>query len=264
MRTIRILALVWIAGTLTAQQPEQPAAPAPPILENYKPLTVERLKAPDDGEWPMVRRTYDGWGYSPLEQINTKNVAKLMPAWEFSTGVVSGHEAPPLVANGVMFVATPSNQVIAIEAKTGKILWRFKRTIPEGSLVPHQTSRGVALYGDRVFFATGEAILVAIDVKSGKELWASKVEENRNGYYITMAPLVADGKVIVGASGGERGIRGFVAAFDPESGKELWRTFTVPAPGEPGSETWPKGDQWKNGGGSIWVTPNYDPETNLL
>jgi alcohol dehydrogenase (cytochrome c) len=122
----------------------------------------------------------------------------------------------------------------------------------------------VALFGDRVFFATGEAILVAIDVKTGKELWATKVEENRNGYYITMAPLVADGKVIVGASGGERGIRGFVAAFDPESGKELWRTFTVPAPGEPGSETWPKGDQWKNGGGSVWVTPNYDPETNLL
>jgi glucose dehydrogenase len=155
------------------------------------------------------------------------------------------------------------HQVIAIEAKTGKILWRFRRTVPEGSLVPHQTSRGVALYGDRVFFATGEAILVAIDAKTGKEVWATKVEENRNGYYITMAPLVADGKVIVGASGGERGIRGFVAAFDPGSGKELWRTFTVPAPGEPGSETWPKGDQCKNGGGSIWVTPNYDPQTNI-
>jgi alcohol dehydrogenase (cytochrome c) len=264
MRTIHILALVFIGGTLATQQPQQPAAPTPAILENYKPLTAERLKAPEEGEWLMVRRTYDGWGYSPLEQINTKSVSKLVPVWEFSTGVTSGHEAPPLVANSVMFVATPSNQVIAIEAKTGKILWRFKRTVPEGSLVPHQTSRGVALYGDRVFFATGEAILVAIDVKSGKELWATKVEENRNGYYITMAPLVADGKVIVGASGGERGIRGFVAAFDPESGKELWRTFTVPAPGEPGSETWPKGDQWKNGGGSIWVTPNYDPETNLL
>src|SRR5215471_15300137 len=264
MRTIRILALLWIAGTLAVQQPQQPAAPVPPILENYKPLTADRLKAPEDGEWLMVRRTYDGWGYSPLEQINTKNVAKLVPVWEFSTGVTSGHEAPPLVTNGVMFVATPSNQVIAIEAKTGKILWRFRRTVPEGSLVPHQTSRGVALYGDRVFFATGEAVLVAIDVKTGKELWATKVEENKNGYYITMAPLVAGGKVIVGASGGERGIRGFVAAFDPENGKELWRAFTVPAPGEPGSETWPKGDQWKNGGGSVWVTPNYDPEANLL
>jgi alcohol dehydrogenase (cytochrome c) len=264
MSTIRFLALLLIAGTLAAQQPQQPAAPTPAILESYKAVTADRLKKPEDGDWLMVRRTYDGWGYSPLEQITAKNVDKLAPIWEFSTGVVSGHEAPPIVNNGVMFVATPSNQVIAIEAKTGKILWRFRRPSPEGSSVPHQTSRGVALYNDKIFFAAGEAILTAIDAKTGKEAWATKVEENKNGYYITMAPLVADGKVIVGASGGERGIRGFVAAFDPNNGKEVWRAFTVPAPGEPGSETWPKGDQWKNGGGSVWVTPNYDPETNLL
>ncbi len=119
------------------------------------------------------------------------------------------------------------------------------------------------MFDDKVYFAAGEAVLVAIDAKTGKEVWATKVEENKNGYYITLAPLVADGKVIVGASGGECGIRGFVAAFDPDSGKEIWRCYTIPAPGEPGSETWPKGDQWKNGGGSVWVTPNYDPETNL-
>src|SRR5215471_14561843 len=166
-RTFKILILasavatVLIFGTFAAQQQAQgpaqqaPPAPTPAVLQNYKPVTAERLRKPEDGDWLMVRRTYDGWGYSPLEQINTKNVAKLVPVWEFSTGVTSGHEAPPLVTNGVMFIATPSNQVIAIEAKTGKILWRFRRTVPEGSLVPHQTSRGVALYGDRVFFATG-------------------------------------------------------------------------------------------------------------
>jgi glucose dehydrogenase len=148
MRTVRILALVLVAGSLAAQQPQQEFAPIPPILQNYKPLTAERLKTPEDGDWLMVRRTYDGWGYSPLEQINAKNVEKLIPVWEFSTGVVSGHEAPPLVGNGVMFVATPSNQVIAIEARTGRILWRFRRPAPEGALVPHQTSRGVALYAD--------------------------------------------------------------------------------------------------------------------
>ena len=263
-RNLLLIGLVLATATISAQQPAQPPAPTPAILENYKPLTADRLKKPEDGEWPMVRRTYDGWGYSPLEQISTKNVDKLIPVWEFSTGVLSGHEAPPLVANGVMFVATPSNQVIAIEAKTGRVLWRFRRPAPEGALVPHQTSRGVALYGDKVFFAVGEAVLVAIEVKTGKEVWATKVEENKNGYYISMAPLAVDGKIFVGASGGERGIRGFIAAFDADSGKELWRTFTVPAPGEPGSETWPKGDQWKNGGGSVWVTPNYDPETNLL
>jgi alcohol dehydrogenase (cytochrome c) len=169
-----------------------------------------------------------------------------------------------MVNNGVLFAATPNNQVLAVDVRTGKLLWRFRRPAPEGSSVPHQTSRGVALFGDKVYFATGEAMLVAIDAKTGQEVWATKVEENKNGYYITMAPLVADGKVVVGASGGERGIRGFVAAFDPETGKEVWRVYTIPAPGEPGSETWPKGEQWKNGGGSVWVTPNYDPETNLL
>lgn len=263
------LAFALMAGTVVARQqqpsaPPEPAAPAPAVLQNYKAVTADRLKKPEDGEWLTVRRTYDGWGYSPLEQITTRNVDRLQPVWVFSTGVLSGHEAPPMVNNGVMFVATPSNQVIAIEAKTGRILWRFRRPAPEGASVPHQTTRGLALYGDKVFFAAGEAVLIAIDAKTGKEVWATKVEENQNGYYITMAPLAADGKVIVGASGGERGIRGFIAAFEPETGKEIWKAFLVPAPGEPGSETWPKGDQWKNGGASVWVTPNYDPEMNLL
>src|SRR5262245_34581521 len=219
-------ALVLIFGALVAQQQAQGPPPAqavqpdatPAVLQNYKLVTAERLKKPEDGDWLMVRRTFDGWGYSPLEQITTKNVDKLQPVWVFSTGVVSGHEAPPMVSNGVMFVATPSNQVIAIDVRTGKILWRFRRPAPEGANIPHQTSRGVALYGDKVYFAVGEAVLVAIDVKTGKEVWATKVEENKNGYYTTMAPLVADGKVLVGASGGEFGIRGFIAAFDPDSG----------------------------------------------
>ncbi len=153
------LAAVLIVGTLLAQQQaapppaqaEQPPAPMRAVLQNYKPVTADRLKKPEDGDWLMVRRTYDGWGYSPLEQITTKNVEKLQPVWGFSTGVVSGHEAPPIVNNGVMFVATPSNQVIAIEAKTGKILWRFRRPAPEGTNIPHQTSRGIALYGDKVY-----------------------------------------------------------------------------------------------------------------
>src|SRR6266481_5422532 len=139
------LAVVLIFGALVAQQQAQgpaqaqPEAPMPAVLQNYKAVTADRLKKPDDGDWLMVRRTYDGWGYSPLEQITAKNVGKLQPVWEFSTGVVSGHEAPPIVNNGVMFVATPANQVIAIEARTGKLLWRFRRPVPEGSLVPHQT-----------------------------------------------------------------------------------------------------------------------------
>ncbi|MBI3262191.1 MAG: PQQ-dependent dehydrogenase, methanol/ethanol family [Acidobacteria bacterium] len=243
--------------------PAQPPLPVPAILQTYKPVTADRLKKPDEGDWLMVRRTYDGWGYSPLAQITPETVKRLQPAWVFGTGVTNGHEAPPIVTNGVMFVSTPGNQVIAIDAKTGTLLWRYKRPLPEDVVLLHPTSRGVALSGDKVFFAAGEAVLVALDVRTGKEVWTAKVEENKNGYYMTAAPLVADGKVVIGASGGEYGVRGFVAAYDIETGKEVWRVYTVPAPGEPGSETWPKGDQWKTGGGSIWVTANYDPETNL-
>ena len=258
---VRLSAETWREGGQPPASPPPP--PVPPILQNYKPVDAERLKRPADGDWLMVRRTYSGWGYSPLDQITAVNVTRLQPVWTFSTGVTNGHEAPPIVNNGIMFVATPGNQVIAVDAKTGRLLWRYKRPLPEDVILLHATSRGVALYGDKVFFAAGEAVLVALDARTGTEVWTAKVAENKNGYYMSVAPLVADGKVLVGASGGEMGIRGFVAAYDVETGKEAWKTYTVPAPGEPGSETWPKGDQWKTGGGPVWVTGTYDPETNL-
>jgi alcohol dehydrogenase (cytochrome c) len=258
-------ALVLTAASAPAQQtPGPPPAPAvPAILQNYKPVTADRLLKPEDGDWLMVRRNYDGWGYTPLDQITPENVARLQPVWVFATGQTNGHEAAPIVNNGVMFAATPGNQVIALDAKTGAILWRYRRQLVDDRIVLHPTSRGVALYEDKVFFAAGEAVLVAIDAKTGKEVWATQVEDNKKGYYMSLAPLVADGKVIIGASGGELGIRGFVAAFDVNTGKEVWKVYTVPAPGEPGSETWPAGDQWKTGGGSVWVTGNYDPQTKL-
>jgi alcohol dehydrogenase (cytochrome c) len=236
----------------------------PEVLQKYSTVTLDRLKRPADGDWLMVRRTYDGWGFSPLRQITPDNVSRLEPVWSFSTGANNGHEATPLVNNGVMFVATPGNQVIAINARTGALLWRYRNTPAPDVVLLHPTSRGVALYEDKVFFAQAEATLVALDARTGKPAWTAKVEDNRKGYYMSVAPLVAEGKVVVGASGGELGVRGFLAAYDVNTGKELWRTFTVPAPGEPGSETWPKGDQWKTGGGSIWVSGNYDPETHLM
>ena len=183
--------------------------------------------------------------------------------WSLPTGVDRVHEAAPLVNGGVMFVSTPANQVLALEAATGKVLWRYVRPRPKDVFVLHDTNRGVALFGDKVYYAAAEAVLVALDAKTGKEVWTATVADNQSAYYITLAPLVAQGKVLVGASGGEFGVRGFVAAFDAQTGKEAWRTYTVPAPGEPGSETWPKGDQWKTGGAPVWVTGNYDPETNL-
>jgi alcohol dehydrogenase (cytochrome c) len=249
---------------LSPPLPPPPPAPMPAILRGYKPVTPERLTHPDAGDWPMVRRTYDGWGYSPLEEITPANVTRLQPAWVLSTGVNNGHEAPPIVNNGVMFVATPGNQVIAIDAASGALLWRYRRPLPEDVVLLHGTSRGVALLHDKVFFAAAEAVLVALDAATGKEAWTAKVADNRAGYYMSVAPLVADGKVMVGASGGEMGVRGFVAAYDAQTGREVWKTYTVPAPGEPGSDTWPAGgEQWKTGGGSIWVTGTYDVDTNL-
>jgi len=241
--------------TLSAQQS--------PVLQDYKPVTTDRLKNPEPENWLMIRRTWDGQGYSPLDKITPANVTRLQPAWVFSTGVSSGHESAPLVNDGVMFVSTPGNQVLAIDAKTGLLLWRYRRPLPDDVVLMHPTSRGVALYGDNVYFCSGDATLIAINAKTGKEVWATKTAANKQGYYMSLAPQVADGKILIGTSGGEWGIRGFVAAFDPETGKELWRTYTVPAPGEVGSESWPKGDQWKTGGGSKWVTGNYDPDTNL-
>ncbi|HLQ92973.1 MAG TPA: PQQ-dependent dehydrogenase, methanol/ethanol family [Xanthobacteraceae bacterium] len=255
--------------TLSAQQTVAPASltptpePMPQVLQNYSVVTADRLRKPEDGNWLMFRRSYDGFGFSPLDKITPDNVARLVPVWSFATGQTEGHQAPPVVNNGVMFVATPGNQVIAVEARSGNILWRYKRPIPEDMQLAHPTSRGVALFGDKVFFAAADAVLVALDARTGKEVWTAKVEDYQKGYYMSLAPLVADGKVMVGSSGGEFGVRGFLSAYDAETGTEAWKTFTVPEPGQPGSETWPQGDQWKTGGGSIWITGTYDPDTNL-
>jgi alcohol dehydrogenase (cytochrome c) len=257
--TVSVLVVLALA-VMRGQQP--PAAP-PAAPRNYRPVTAERLKTPDAADWLMVRRTYDGWGYSPLKQITAANVSRLEPVWTFATGQENGHEAPPIVNNGVMFVATPGNQVIALDGKSGQLIWRYRRPLPEGVVLLHPTSRGVALHGDKVLFAAGEAVLVALDATSGKELWTTTVADNSQGYYMSLAPLVVGNTVMIGASGGEFGVRGFIAAYDIENGRERWKTYMVPAPGEPGSETWPKGEQWKTGGGSVWITGNYDPETNL-
>ena len=231
---------------------------------DYTPVTDARLANPEPENWLMTRGGYKGWSYSPLDQINTGNVKNLVPVWSISTGVDSGHEAPPIVNNGVMFVATPYSQVMALDAASGDLLWRYKRKLPPGFSALHNTSRGVALYGDKVYLPALDATLVALDAKTGKVAWEAKVEDWKTGYYMTMAPLVVKGKVLVGVSGGEFGVRGFIEAFDAETGKPAWKTFTVPAPGEPGSETWEKPDTWKTGGASTWMTGNYDADTNTV
>ena len=230
--------------------------------QGYAPVTDARLANPAPADWLMYRRTYDSQGYSPLAEINTENVAGLKPLWTFSTGLREGHQAPPVVNGGAMFVTTPQNHVIALDAATGEQRWRYRRELPEDLAQMHPTNRGVALHGKLVFMATADCYLVAVDAVTGEVAWEVEVEDYGAGYYMTLAPLAAEGRVMVGVSGGEFGIRGFVAAFDAATGEPAWKTYTIPAPGEPGSESWP-GDTWKTGGVPVWITGSYDPAMGL-
>ncbi|HKH72758.1 MAG TPA: PQQ-binding-like beta-propeller repeat protein, partial [Vicinamibacterales bacterium] len=156
MRGLRCAALAGMVigttfGAVSAQHGAPPVpAPMPPLLRDYRPVTAERLKNPEDDNWLMIRRTYDGWGFSPLTQLTPANVARLRPAWVFSTAEARVHQAAPIVNGGVMFVTSPNNQVIAIDVKTGNLLWRYRRPRTAAMSVPHETNRGVALYGDKV------------------------------------------------------------------------------------------------------------------
>ena len=246
-----LLGIVWLAPVVAGAQ-----------VMNYSPVTDARLLNPEPQNWLMYRGNYAGWGYSPLDQINSSNAKKLVPAWTLSTGVGEGHQSPPMVNNGVMFVSTPQNQVLALDAKSGDVLWYYKKQLPEDLLQLHPTNRGVALYEDKVYLATVDAHLVALDARTGKVVWDKTVDDYKKGVYHTLAPLIVRGKVMVGSSGGELAIRGFIQAFDARTGDTLWRTYTVPEPGQPGSETW-SGDDWKTGGGSVWIQGTYDPDLNL-
>jgi alcohol dehydrogenase (cytochrome c) len=228
----------------------------------YAPVTDERLRDPEPDNWLMYRRTYNGWGYSPLHQIRSQNVVDLKPAWVFATGVYGEHhQAPPIVNDGTMFVTTGA-QVIALDAERGALLWRYVRELPQDLRRPHSTNRGVGLYDDKVYVGTLDAHVVALDARSGRVVWDQAVEDYQLGYYITMAPLVANGKVMVGTSGGEQGIRGSVTALDAGNGDEVWKRFTIPAPEDPGGDTWP-GESWRTGGGPVWLTGTYDPQLNV-
>ena len=229
----------------------------------YSPVTDARLQNPEARNWLSTRGNYAGWGYSPLDKINEKNVAKMGLAWSYTTGVQEGHQSPPIVNDGYMYITTPGNQVIAMDARNGQELWRYKKEIPPELFQLHPTNRGVALYGDKLYVATTDCNLVALDAKTGKVLWTVKIEDWKSGYYMTLAPLAAKGKIMVGVSGGEYGVRGFITAVDAETGKQAWKHYTIPAPGEKGSETWPDNGSYKTGGGSVWVTGSYDPKTNL-
>jgi alcohol dehydrogenase (cytochrome c) len=232
----------------------------------YGQVTFDRLLKADaePGNWMTYSGRYSGWRHSGLTQITRENVKDLKVAWVYQMPVTERIESTPLVVDGVMYVSEPPSNVVALDAATGRPYWRYRRSLPTKiNVCCGQVNRGVAVMGNRVFVGTVDAHLVALDARTGAVLWDVPVADPKTGHSLTGAPLVVKDMVIAGVAGGEYGIRGFLDAYDQKTGERKWRFWTVPAPGEPGSESW-SGDAWKQGGGPTWVTGAYDPEQNLI
>lgn len=213
-----------------------------------------------------------GMGYShnrhsQLDQINPESIGDLHPAWTYSLADTRAQESHPLIHEGVMYVTT-HNSTVALDAITGRQIWKSMLDYPAETLrvaCCGIVNRGSAILDGKLFRTTLDAHVIALDMKTGEELWRTKSIDFKTGYSMTVAPLIADGVVVTGISGGEYGIRGFLEGWNPDTGERLWRTYTIPAPGEPGSETWQDGgDAWARGGAPTWLTGSYDPELNLL
>ena len=218
----------------------------------------------EPGNWMTYSGNYQGHAFSPLKQIDTHNVIDLRVAWMYQDGVAHHFETMPLVVDSVMYISEPPSNVTALDLRTGRPIWTYRRVLPEKIVVCcGQVNRGVAILDDQVFVGTVDAHLVALDMRTGRVRWDVEVANYKEAYSVTAAPLVVKDKVIIGIAGAEYGIRGFLDAYDAGTGKRAWRFWTVPAPGEPGNESW-SGDSWKTGGAPTWVTGVYDPIANLV
>src|SRR5438132_9171304 len=208
---------------------------------------------------------YDRKSYSPLKQINKSNVKRLVPVWNASVMNDQGELAAPTIYNGVMYVIN-GKWTFAIDVETGRQIWRTPVELESGITRAAFHRGGATIYNGKLFRVTIDNHVLALDMKTGKPLWNQKFADAKDGYYATGGPIVANGVLISGVAGGESTTRGFLDGWDPDTGRKLWRRYTVPAPGEPGSETWPKEmpDAWKYGGGSTWQNGSYDPELDLV
>jgi len=206
---------------------------------------------------------YERRSYSPLKQIDASNIKRLVPLWTTSLMNDMGELASPTIYNGVMYVIN-GKWTFALDVQTGRQIWRRPVVLEEGTVGAPITRGAATIYNGKLFRVTFDNHLVALDMKTGDEVWNQKFADKKDGYYATGAPVVANGVLISGMAGGERTTRGFLDGWDPDTGKKLWRRYTIPAPGEPGSETWPSGtDAWMYGGGPTWRSGSYDPQLDL-
>lgn len=214
--------------------------------------------------WLSYNGDYSGQRFSSLSEITPANVSQLRAQWVFHSHAPGILEVTPVVVDGVMFI-TASNDAFALDARTGREIWHYVRPVSEGLIddASGHINRGVAVYGNRVYMETDNAHLLCLDARSGHLIWDVAYTDGNRNYGATSAPLLVKGKVLVGTSGGDDGVRGFVSAFDAETGKLAWRFWTIPGPNEPGSASWP-GDAYKHGGGTTWMPGTYDPELNTI
>jgi alcohol dehydrogenase (cytochrome c) len=222
------------------------------------------LKAVSEPQnWLTYGGTYASQRYSALAQITPDNVSRLETKWVLQNQVFGAWQSNPLIVDGIMYLTERPNDVMAVDARTGRMFWMYRWTpSPDARVCCGANNRGVAILGNTLYMGTLDAHLIALDAVTGKPLWNTAVADVKLAYSITHAPLIIKDKVIVGVGGGEFGIRGYIAAFDAKTGKELWRFNTIAGPGEPGHDSWTE-EGWKSGGGSVWVTGSYDPELNL-
>ena len=228
-------------------------------------VTFERLvnASQEPQNWLTYHGSYMSTRHSPLNEITAANFRNLEQKWVYQGATMGAWQSTPLVVDGVMYVTQRPNDIVALDAKTGRAFWVYQyRPDPNHKACCGANNRGVAMLGDTLYMGTLDAHLVAVDARNGRQLWNTLVADMKTSYSLTHAPLVVKDKVIVGTGGGDRGIRGFIAAYDAKTGKELWRFYTIPGPGERGHDTW-QGDAWMHGGGSIWLTGSYDPALNL-
>ena len=257
-RLARLALLLPLAAgvSLTAQQA---SAPGPITNDDL----VQGLKA-DGSNWLTFGGNYANHRFSPLTQITPDNVAKLQPLWTFQTNTLGNFETTTLLRDNVLYVTGPQNVAWAVDARSGRQIWRYRRELPDNlTACCGLVNRGFAALGETLFMTTLDAHLLALDMKTGAIVWDATLEDYKIGYASTLAPLVVKDKVIVGVAGGEYGIRGFIDAYDAKTGKRAWRFHTIPGPGEPGFDSW-SGDSWKIGGTGVWVTGAYDPDTNAV
>jgi alcohol dehydrogenase (cytochrome c) len=236
----------------------------PQILVAALAIAAASVRA-QDGDWTMYSGSYSSQRFSPLTQITSANVSALRPIWIYQPAGAGTLEMTPVVVDGVMYATSGPANVAAIDLRSGRSRWEWSRPLAAGvvNIGFPRVNRGVAVRDGVVYVGTIDGYLIALDAKSGSERWITHVDDNATGHSITAAPLIVEDKIIVGVSGGEAGIRGFLDAYDAKTGKRIWRFWTVPAPGEPGGDSW-AGDSWQRGGGATWLTGSYDPDLKLL